>query len=181
MSRRQTLPAIWLMTDPRLGPDLPAIVSALPKGAGVIFRHYQLPDKERRALFNLVRQVCRRQRRMLLLAALPGLARAWGADGFHGRAGRKLYRGQWHSAPAHDVAEIRTAERAGADCLLVSPVYATQSHPGALGLGRVRFGLLRRTARLSVYALGGMDAMRARGLRLFGVAGWAAIDSLSGG
>jgi thiamine-phosphate pyrophosphorylase len=180
MTQRQTLPAIWLMTDPRLGSDLPAIVAALPQGAGVIFRHYQLPAPERRALFDAVRRVCRGQRRILLLAGSPRQARAWGADGFHGREGRKLYRGQRHSAPAHHAVEIRAARRAGADWLLLSPVFATRSHPGAAVLGRVRFGLLRRGAGLPVYALGGMNAVRARGLKLFGIAGWAAIDSLSG-
>lgn len=179
MSLRQTLPAIWLMTDPRLGADLPGVVARLPKGAGVIFRHYQLEPAERRRLFEEVRRICRRQRRLLLLAGSPGQARQWGADGFHGRTGRRCYPGQWHSAPVHDLVEIRVAEQAGADCLLLSPIFATRSHPKELPLGRVRFGLLCQQSDLPVFALGGMSARLARSLSPLRLAGWAAIDGLA--
>lgn len=183
MSLRQTpkaksLPDLWLMTDPRLGADLAGVVARLPKGAGVIFRHYELPRVERRALFDAVRRVCRRQRRLLLLAGSPREAQAWGADGFHGRVGRRLSPQQWHSAPVHHVAEIREAEALGADFLLLSPVFATRSHPGDAALGRLRFALLRRQTRFPVYALGGMDKIRARELGGFKIAGWAGIDAL---
>ncbi len=184
MSLRQTpkansLPDLWLMTDPRLGADLVGVVARLPKGAGVIFRHYELPRAERRVLFDAVRRVCRRQRRLLLLAGLPREAQAWGADGFHGRVGRRLTPQQWHSAPVHDAPEIRAAETLGADCLLLSPVFATRSHPDGAALGRLRFGLLRGQTGLPVYALGGMNTIRAHSLAGFKLAGWAGIDALS--
>ncbi|WP_246604771.1 thiamine phosphate synthase [Aquisediminimonas sediminicola] len=167
------------MTDPRLGADLVGVVARLPKGAGVIFRHYELPRVERCALFDAVRRVCRRQRRLLLLAGSPREAQAWGADGFHGRVGRRLGPHQIHSAPVHNVPEIRAAEALGADCLLLSPIFATRSHPGGAALGRLRFGLLRRQTQLPVYALGGVNKIRAHSLAGFKITGWAGIDALS--
>ena len=60
--------------------------------------------------------------------------------------------------------------------MLLSPVFATRSHPGGGTLGPVRFRLLARQARLPVIALGGMNAAKARALRW---KRWAAIDGLS--
>ena len=69
------------------------------------------------------------------------------------------------------------AERRGADAVFVSPVFATRSHPGARGLGVVRFGLLVRGCPVPVVALGGMDARRFRRVRGLGAYGWAGIDA----
>jgi thiamine-phosphate pyrophosphorylase len=74
------------------------------------------------------------------------------------------------------MAELGLAARLGADAALLSPVFATRSHPGGATLGPVRFRLLARQAALPVIALGGMDARRARALRW---RRWAAIDGLS--
>jgi len=159
------------MTDERQGEGLWAALDRLPVGSGVVFRHYCLTPQERRHLFERVRQVARRRRLLLLLAGPPRLARAWRADGVHGRrAGAARLR----TAPAHNLHEIRAAERSGAHLLFVSPAFPTRSHPGARALGPVRFRLLARAARLPVAALGGMTAVRARRL---GVARWAAIDA----
>jgi len=79
-------------------------------------------------------------------------------------------------ATAHCLRELGLAARRRADAVLFSPVFPTRSHPGARGLGAVRFLHLARQSRLRVLALGGMNARSAR--RLPGL-GWAAIDGLS--
>lgn len=171
MPARQPLPRLWLMTDERQGEGLWAALARLPAGSGVVFRHYSLPDRERRRLFLRVRAVARRRRLLLLLAGSPRLARAWRADGVHGRQpGPAAVR----TAPAHDVREIRAAERVGADLIFVSPVFPTRSHADAPSLGPVRFRLLARRSRVPVAALGGMNARRAKRI---GIARWAAIDA----
>ena len=134
----------------------------------------------RRQLFRRVKAIADKRRLVLLLAGSPGEARAWGADGSHGRARPRPARSGLQSASAHDVREIRTAERNGAALIFLSPVFPTRSHPGAAPLGRVRFGLLARQTGLPVIALGGMDARRARSLMALGIYGWAAIDAWSG-
>jgi thiamine-phosphate pyrophosphorylase len=136
----------------------------------LVFRHYSLASGDRRRLFRAVRVVARR-RRLVLLVAGSALA---GADGRHGVRGRGLI-----TAPAHDLAEVKAAERLGADLIFLSPVFSTRSHPGGRNLGRVRFGLIASRTATPIIALGGMTAERARGLRALGAYGWAAIDAWS--
>ena len=171
MLARQPLPRLWLITDERL--PLPAALGRLPAGAGIVFRHYSLAEPERRALFEQVRAHARQRRHVLLLAGPAEQAEAWGADGSYGRGrGYGL-----HGAPAHDLAEIRAAERIGADLLFLSPVFATRSHPDAQTLGPAKFNRLARRTDLPVIALGGMNAMRARRVRE--AYGWAGIDAFA--
>lgn len=172
MPRRQPIPRLWLMTDERQGDALWEALARLPRGAGVVFRHYGLEAAARRALFAKVAKVARRRKLMLLVA------RPWRSglgNGEHGN--RATVRPPLRTAPAHSHREAIAAIRAGADALFVSPVFATRSHPGAKPLGRVRFGLLTRGLGVPVIALGGMDARRARSLGLLGIHGWAGIDA----
>jgi len=155
MLRRQPLPRLWLMTDERQGEGLWAALERLPKGAGVVFRHYSLAPSERSELFERVRRVARRRRLLLL----PGGR----SNGF--------------SASAHNLRELKTAERSGATLIFLSPAFATRSHPRTRPLGPVRFGLIARQARVPVIALGGVDARNAR--RLPHIYGWAGIDAWS--
>ena len=165
MSRRQPLPRLWLMTDERQGEALWDTLERLPKGSGLVFRHYRLAPDERRRLFERVRKVARR-RRLLLLAGGTGI----GADGVHGGLGKGL-----RSASAHNLRELKAAERSGASLVFLSPAFPTRSHPHHRALGPVRFGLISRHARIPVIALGGVDAHKAR--RLPHIYGWAGIDA----
>jgi thiamine-phosphate pyrophosphorylase len=174
--RHAPLPTLWLMTDERVGDALWPALAALPRGSGVVFRHHATPSGERRALFDRVRRIARARRLLLLLAGPPTLARAWRADGWHGRS---AHVGGLHSAPAHDTRELVAARRAGAAFAFLSPVFATRSHPGAKALGVVRFGLLARGAGMPVVALGGMTRANVRRVRAVGASGWAAIDGLT--
>jgi thiamine-phosphate pyrophosphorylase len=180
---RKKLPAIWLMTDERVGDAaLLAAVARLPKGrAGIVFRHYRTAGAGRRALFDQVALIARRRRLMLMLAGPAWQAQLWGADGWHGRDGARAARPLFHSVPVHDVREMRAALSGGADMLFLSPLFPTRSHPEGRTLGRVRFAALARQAGgRPVMALGGMQPAHRRMLRGIGAAGWAAIDGLSG-
>jgi len=170
MRTRQPLPRLWLMTDERQGDGLFAAIDRLPEGAGIVFRHYGLAEVARRDLFDRVRSAAPGP---VLLAGPADQARAWGADGSHGRGPGQGLR----SAPVHDWAEIRAAERAGADLLFLSPVYATSSHSGARTLGLALFAWLARRTPLPVIAMGGMNQTRGRRLASFGAYGWAGIDA----
>jgi len=176
LSYPKRLPRLWMMTDERQGDALWPALERLPRGAGLVFRHYSLPPAARRALFRKVRAIARRRGLRLLLAGPPHLAAAWGADGSHGRREARRSIGL-ASAPAHDLREIRAAERAGARLLFVSPAFETRSHRHAAPLGPLRFAQLARQTALPVIALGGMSATRARRLGASGLYGWAAIDA----
>lgn len=175
------LPTIWLMTDERfIDEALVAAAARLPRGrAGIVFRHYRTPPRERRALFDRIAAIARRRRLVLMLAGGARRAAAWKADGWHGRDMRRAARPLLHSAPAHDAGEIAAARR-GTDLLFLSPLHATRSHPGGAALGRVRFAALARQAHVPVIALGGVKASHGRALAGIGASGWAAIDGLTG-
>lgn len=159
---RQPLPKMWLMTDERMGDALWVALERLPRGSGVVFRHYATERCNRRVLFARVRAVARRRRLVLLRGG------DWcgpGADGVHGR-GRS-------SSPVHSARELATAR--GASLIFVSPVFATRSHAHARTLGRIAFARLASRARCPVIALGGMSARAMRGLPH--AYGWAGIDA----
>lgn len=173
MRRRHSLPRVWMMTDERQGDGVLAAAEQLPSGAGIVFRHYRLAEAERRALFERVKGIARCRGLTLLLAGPAAQARAWGADGSHGRGRGAGLR----TAPAHNLRELGAAERAGAAAVFLSPVFPTRSHALVRPLGPARFALLARRTRLPVIALGGMNVERARRLR--GIYGWAGIDAWS--
>ncbi|MCE7795045.1 thiamine phosphate synthase [Sphingobium sufflavum] len=167
------------MTDERVVEDrLLRAVRRLPRGSGVVFRHYGLNEPERRALFERVRAVAVRRGLMLLLAGDEALALAWGADGSHGRSEGRAGR-LFRSAPVHGRAELRVAQRQGADMIFLSPLFATRSHPGSKVLGVARFSALARQAKVPVMALGGVARRHGALIRALGAAGYGAIDSLS--
>lgn len=169
--RHRPLPRLWLFTDERQGAALWGALERLPRGAGVIFRHYGAPD--RMALAARVRAVCRRRDLWFVVAGPLRQARAWRADGSHGRHPGAL------TAPAHDRAELVAARRAGVRLAFLSPIFATRSHPGARTLGPLGFARLARGAGLAVAALGGVDRARFARLAQLGAYGWGAIDAWS--
>jgi thiamine-phosphate pyrophosphorylase len=162
------------MTDERQGASLLAAVKGLPAGAGIVFRHKATDGVERRRLFERVRGIARARGLVLLLADADMTARRWGADGAHHR---RPHAPRYGTAPAHDLREIRAAERSGAGAILLSPLHPTRSHPGAPSLGRMRFAALARATMLPVIALGGVDRIRGRMAMRIGAHGWAAIDA----
>lgn len=172
------LPSVFLMTDERMGDGLWDALERLPRGAGVVFRYYRLPQQDRRALFERVRRVVRRRGLILLLAGSEQLAAAWRADGVHGPSARRCSeRPLLRTASAHDRRAWLAACRSGHDLVFVSPIWTTRSHPGAKTLGGVRTGLLLGRTRDRAVALGGMTAARAQKLRGLGIKRWAAIDA----
>jgi thiamine-phosphate pyrophosphorylase len=172
------LPRLWLISDARNDTVLEAALRRLPRGSGFIYRHYHLGDPERWRRFRALRRIARGCRHIVILADSALTAREWGADGNYGSA-RALWpkrAGLLTLATAHDLGEIALANSMGADAVLLSPVFATRSHPGEAVLGPVRFRLLAQHARVPVIALGGVHQHNAR---LLGCERWAAIDGLS--
>jgi thiamine-phosphate pyrophosphorylase len=163
-----------MMTDERMGAALWQAIERLPRGAGVVVRHYSLPTGERLKLIEKVAKAGRKRRLVVVAAQSP---HRWYLAGHHGhpvRSGRGL-----KTAPVHNRREIVAAQKRGAHLLFLSPAFPTRSHPDASPLGRVRFNLLARTTRLPVVALGAMTRCRARSLGSIAY-GWAAIDAWIG-
>jgi thiamine-phosphate pyrophosphorylase len=176
------MPSLWLMTDPRRTPGLAALVEALPRGAGVIFRAFGAPDALSTA--RSLRRLTRARGLVLLIGADARLAAACGADGVHlpqrlmGLAPR-LRRGHpgWRiTVAAHGAAAIVAANRLGADGVVVSAVFPSRSPSAGRPLGVVRFEALARRSRAPVIALGGIGGATAGRLRASAAGGLAGID-----
>jgi thiamine-phosphate pyrophosphorylase len=174
MRRRHPLPKIWLMTDPRM-PDVLASIARLPKGSGIIFRHYEWADAPRRTLFKQVKRLAQRGRHLLFLAGTPIRAKQWGADGAHNRSA--LVSQGLRTVAVHSAKEAALAKSSRADLIFVSPVFPTRSHPDAKTLGRIGLAQIASNQRVKTVALGGMTAQRARSLSALKIHGWAAIDA----
>lgn len=174
MPQCHPLPTIWLLTDARNDAALEGILRRLPRGSGMVFRHYHLPAPQRRARFAALARLARVRGHTVVLSGNAQQARRWGADGAYGSPGM-LARGPatLRLATAHSLNELRRANRA--DAVLLSPVFPTRSHPGGKVLGPLRFRLLARHADRPVIALGGMRPATAKRL---GWPSWAAIDGL---
>jgi len=149
------LPVLWLFTDAVRLPDPCGAAARLPRGlCGVVFRHDGVGD--RAGLGRRLAAICRARRIALVVAGDWRLARVLGA-GVHLRAGRGRASGcRLVTSSAHTVAELRRAERAGADLVFLSPAFPTASHPGAGALGAVRWAGMARSG-VGLAALGGVD------------------------
>ncbi|NJM50275.1 MAG: thiamine phosphate synthase [Sphingomonadales bacterium] len=168
------------MTDPRLDGRLLAAVRKLRFGSGVILRHYHLPQSARIALLRDLRRICRRRGHLLFWAGTERQALRFGADGYHARTGTLGQSRLPRSAAAHNSREMLAARRVRAGLILLSPLYATASHPGARVLGPARFRQLAgQNCGAALIALGGMNAARAQMQNRRIVHGWAAISALA--
>ena len=178
MRTRHSLPDVWLISDARNDTALESTLRRMPRGSGLIFRHYHLEPAARRKRFERLVRLARGRGHWTALAGPARLAKRWGADAAYGPA-RMLAGGPgiMRLVTAHSLREIRQAQAARADAILLSPVFPTRSHSSGGTLGPVRFRLLARQARVPVIALGGMDRRHALAM---GWCKWAAIDGLSG-
>ena len=177
VKKSQTLPMLWLISDARNDAVLETALQALPRGSGFVFRHYHLPPKERRARFATLWRIAKARGHVVALAGAARMARRWRADAAYGAPARVAgARGMVRIATVHSLRELAAAHRARADLVMLSPVFATRSHPGAKSLGEVGARALARQALVPVVMLGGMTARRARRMA---PCGWAAIDGRS--
>jgi len=177
MTTRHTLPDLWLLSDARNDELLERALRALPRGSAFVFRHYHLDPRARRARFDELVPLTAEGGHLLILSGSDDQARAWGAAGSYGPPeaigeAPELLR----VATVHDAEEMAHANAAGADAAMISPVFATRTHPGIAPLGPEKFHALAALAEMPVIALGGMNPDRAREL---GWRRWAAIDGLA--
>ncbi|WP_248666821.1 thiamine phosphate synthase [Roseomonas acroporae] len=179
-------PRLWLFTDPVRLPDPLAAAARLPRGAGVVARGVPVP------LLRRLAALLRRRGGTLLVAGdgrlalrlraglhLPERRPAAGLLPFlrHRRAGVPWAR---LSLAAHGgAAAPRRGRRLAADLAFLSPVFPTASHPGAPGLGPLRWAAAARRLPCPAVALGGIDARTARRVPSR-AAGLAAIGALAG-
>ena len=178
-NRPRRVPRLWLLSDPVRLPDPAPAAARLPRGAAVIARGMAWPAL--RALAAL----CRR-RGLALFVAGDGRAALRLRAGLHlperGATGLLpflLGRGPLILA-VHGRAGLARGRRLRADAALISPLFATASHPGARPLAPHAWAWLARRAGRPAVALGGVAAATARRVPPQ-AAGLAAIEGLRHG
>jgi thiamine-phosphate pyrophosphorylase len=181
LARRLKL-ALVAVTDERRGGDPLALAARLPAGSWVIFRHYDAPDRSVLAIRLAV--LCRKRRLKLFVAGDPHLARGVKA-GLHlpewqaARPSPAVRRWKSLTVAAHDRRGLIRAAKLGATAALLSPLFATASHPGVKPLGLLAFRRLAGGVKLPVIALGGIDRTSVSLLKNTPAAGVAAVGALS--
>lgn len=183
------MPRLLLLTDAIRLPDPRAALARLPAGAGVVIRHAD--PGQRAAMASMTVVAARRRRQQILISGDWRLAARCGAAGVHlperlARSGRIAEILGWArrrkillTMACHGRAALARAARLGIGAALLSPVFPTASHPGAAGLGALRFRIWTRQAKVPVLALGGVNAVTARRLAGSGAHGLAAIGGLA--
>jgi len=179
------LPALILMTDQTRVPDPAAAARGLPPGSAVILRHTD--RRKRAALGRALADIARARGLLLLVAGDACLAADVGAHGLHLPEARAREASHWRTlrpswlitASAHSARGLASARSAGADAVLLAPVFATSSHPDREPLGVLRVRLMAARAGLPVYALGGINARTIMRLKGANLAGIAAIEGLT--
>lgn len=179
---RRNLPPLLFFTDPDRTPRPWETAARLPAGAGVVFRHFGRADARETA--RRLREATQARRGLLLIGLDAELAEAVGADGVHlperaldQAVGIAAARPDWRITGAvHSAAALASP---GLDALVASPVFAAGGTSGARPpLGLKAFADWVAAAPCPVYALGGIDAGKARGLIGSGACGLAAISAI---
>jgi thiamine-phosphate pyrophosphorylase len=146
------MPRQWLIVDGSLGGELWSVVRRLPPASGILLLE-RVVTSERGKVARRLRRVAK-SRELLLLAENPRTA-----------------------ARVHNIRELRQALSQGSGLILLSPLYATRSHPDWKPLPRMRAAALARLGGRKLVALGGMDEQRFGRVRRLGFAGWAGISA----
>ncbi|AXO13104.1 thiamine phosphate synthase [Thalassospira indica] len=183
------IPPIILMTDDQRLPDPEPAIRALPRDSMVIFRHYDHPKRAK--LGARLRTICRAKAIPFLVANDVALALRLDADGMHFPEYRALTDPGIYRQIPQDF--LRTSACHSAQTLrqlallpkhirpvgvLISPIFPTQSHPGAnpMSLSDIRqISRMCHMLGITPIGLGGITAQTIGKLRTSVLASIAGI------
>jgi len=181
------LPDRYLITPSFAPSESRALLDGIERACAAGFRLIQFrqptwaPDEIVRAARE-ANAICARHGAALMINASWIIAERLGLAGVHVPARiaaaldlRPISRDSWFAISCHDAAELRHAERIGADFATLSPVASTPSHPDVKPLGWDAFAERVAGAALPVYALGGLGADDVASAQAHGGQGAAAI------
>ncbi len=180
------LPRLHAVSDERTArrPDLLQVGTALAAGAPGIALHARGRALSGREHHELARRLAAVRAARLIVNDRLDIALAIGAVGVQLGArdiavadARRLHPAWLIGRSVHSAAEAAAAQDSGADYLVLGPVFATASHPGAPPLG---LAVVRAVARLTIpiIAIGGITPERVGAVRAAGAWGVAAIRAL---
>ena len=151
----------------------------------VVLREFQLSSAGWLELVDALQPIRSAGARLLVSRRLD-IARAGGVDGAHLAADSLgLREAREFLGPtallgysAHDRAEAERAAAAGANYVSLSPIYPTESKPGAAGQGLAWLAAASQGLEIPVLGLGGVTPERTEGILRSGAWGVAAVSAL---
>lgn len=180
-----TLPNLVVMTDRAVQGEATHLADALPSGSVICLRDYELTGRRNYAA-KLAKACCHNNVR-LMVAGDVSLALEVGAWGVHfpehmwNQSVLEIARARNHNLAVSTAIHSRKAARSVVmgsrvmcDMAMVSPVFATHSHPEQPALGPLGLAGILDVLPTYAYALGGVTPEtigRLAGLSLCGVAG----------
>ena len=183
-------PCLVLVTDRHLCPPdrtLEDVVSAACEG-GMDMVQVREKDLPGGALLTLAQELreATRGRALLTVNERADVALACDADGVQlgeealpvEEARRLLGGDALIGRSVHSVAGAVEAEAAGADFLLIGPIYATPSHPESPGAGAALLEQVRRAVAVPFLAIGGVDASNIEEVARAGASGAAVVRAV---
>lgn len=180
---RPPLPRLHAITDERIArrPDLDAVARRLAAAApGRIAFHARGRSLGGREHLELARRLPAPRfvnDRLDVALAAGAMGVQLGGDSLSVAEARGLEPRWWIGRSVHNLAEAAAALDAGADYLVVGPVFASATHPDRPPLGVAAFEEIVKLGRPAV-AIGGVTPLRAAELAAVGGYGVAAIRSL---
>ncbi len=185
-ARGRALPNLLFFTDPERVSNPEAVAERLPRGAGIVFRAFGAADAVEQG--RRLRAIADERGLLLLVGAHANLAEGIRADGLHmperlAASVPRLRAEHPHyliTVAAHDTLAVQAAERAGADAVVVSPVFPSNSPSAGEPLSVEGLRDLVAATALPVYALGGVRARTVTQLIGSGIVGIAAVEALAG-
>mgnify|MGYP006087187301 CR=1 FL=1 len=154
----------------------------------LIYRNYK--SKTDIVTINKIKKFCKKTKRKLYLANKVKLAYDLGLDGAYIPSFNKDIRHTFFSkrigfkliGSAHNFKEIILKERQQVRCIFISPVFKNQKNKSFLGIYRLM--LLQKLTHRKIIALGGINNINLKRLKLtncFGIASISFINKLYNG
>jgi thiamine-phosphate pyrophosphorylase len=182
-------PPLLLVTDRRQARrPLPEIVgAALSAGCRWIsLREKDLPEDEQVPLARLLLPMIRRHGARLSIHGGAALAKLAGVDGVHLPSGADAAAARAELSPQkligvsiHTVTEAEAIDPAVVDYALAGPAFETVSKPGyGPEIGRKGLAEMARTARVPLFAIGGINTVRVAEVIAAGCAGVAVMGGV---
>ena len=177
----RALPPLLFFTDPERTPEPWRTAERLPRGAGIVYRHFGAADAE--ATARRLKTIAGARGLVLLIGLDLDLAETVGADGVHlperllNEAGAMRVRHpEWiMTGAAHSVDRALAAE--ALDAVVLSPIFpagGASADNAALGVN----ALMAVAAVKAVYALGGVGPGKLDALASSGACGIAGVDAI---
>jgi thiamine-phosphate pyrophosphorylase len=173
---------LMVLTDPVRLPDPVSLAAHLPPGSVLIYRHFG--DPKACQLRDQASALCHQRGVSFLVscdsAVPPGPKMGVHfPEHMHGAIAdwREAMVGHIFTAAAHSVKSANAALAAGADAVLLSPVFGTACESSGAAMGAADFAQKCKAIHGPVYGLGGITAENATALQGY-VAGIAAVSAI---